>query len=154
MIDTDARRQINAEAQEAMTTYIGNFQSNTTDNSQFQNWLGYLSIPDEASANKANAANHQGGVYCARNPEDPWYMQPVSPYFAFLFVPTFAVIMCIGNSARINSRQFPVMVGIGLAGWGANKIGSMYIFNKSDVVSFLGATVVGILGNLYSRLFQ
>lgn len=28
------------------------------------------------------------------------------------------------------------------------------IFNHSDIVSFIGAFVVGILGNLYSRIFR
>ena len=30
----------------------------------------------------------------------------------------------------------------------------MYIFNRSDVVSAIGAFVVGVLGNLYSRIFR
>lgn len=155
MIDKDAREQATSEAQEAMATFLGRFISNNTlVDDPTQRWTGYLSIPDATAVNQASAANHRGGVYCARSPTDPWYMKPVSPWFALLFVPTFAVIMCINNQARIRSRQFPVMIFIGITGWGANKVGSLFIFNKSDVVSFLGATIVGILGNLYSRLFQ
>lgn len=33
----------------------------------------------------------------------------------------------------------------------ANKIGSMYIFDSGDVISAIGATVVGILGSIYGH---
>lgn len=33
----------------------------------------------------------------------------------------------------------------------ANKVGNMYIFDSGDVVSALGATVVGILGSIYGH---
>lgn len=33
----------------------------------------------------------------------------------------------------------------------ANKIGNLYIFDSGDVVSALGATVVGILGSIYGH---
>ena len=36
--------------------------------------------------------------------------------------------------------------------YAANKAANKYIFNRSDVVSAIGAFVVGILGNVYSRL--
>lgn len=33
----------------------------------------------------------------------------------------------------------------------ANKVGNLYIFDSGDVVSALGATVVGILGSIYGH---
>ena len=36
--------------------------------------------------------------------------------------------------------------------YAANKAANKYIFNRSDVVSAIGAFVVGLLGNIYSRL--
>jgi uncharacterized membrane protein YjjB (DUF3815 family) len=33
----------------------------------------------------------------------------------------------------------------------ANKVGNMYIFDSGDVVSAIGATVVGILGSIYGH---
>ena len=42
---------------------------------------------------------------------------------------------------------------IDLTSFAANTAANHYIFNRSDVVSAIGAFVVGLLGNVYSRLF-
>lgn len=39
-------------------------------------------------------------------------------------------------------------------GFITNRLATEYIFDRSDVVSFIGATVIGLLGNMYSRLFN
>ncbi|CAE6391455.1 unnamed protein product [Rhizoctonia solani] len=54
----------------------------------------------------------------------------------------------------LKSMQLPVMVFISCAAFAANKAANRYIFNRSDVVSAIGAFVVGVLGNLYSRVFR
>src|SRR2546423_1621387 len=43
------------------------------------------------------------------------------------------------------------MTIISIASYTANKIVNHYIFNRSDIVSAIGAFTVGILGNVYSR---
>jgi len=43
------------------------------------------------------------------------------------------------------------MVVISSAAFATNKIANHFIFNRSDVVSAIGAFTAGILGNLYSR---
>lgn len=35
--------------------------------------------------------------------------------------------------------------------YAANKVGNMYIYDRGDVVSAIGATVVGILGSMYGH---
>ena len=43
------------------------------------------------------------------------------------------------------------MVLIGCCSFASNKVGNMYIFDSGDIVSALGATVVGILGSIYGH---
>ncbi|CAE6435638.1 unnamed protein product, partial [Rhizoctonia solani] len=52
------------------------------------------------------------------------------------------------------SKQLPVMVFISCCSYAANKAANRYIFNRSDVVSAIGAFVTGILGNAYARIFR
>lgn len=76
----------------------------------------------------------------------------------------------------LRSRELPVMIFIAVVGYVANRAATMFvrrspsfppllcsadtvgpqrqIFERSDIVSFIGATVIGLLGNLYSRLFN
>ena len=44
-----------------------------------------------------------------------------------------------------------VIAVISSAAFGINKIANHFIFNRSDIVSAIGAFTAGILGNLYSR---
>lgn len=46
-----------------------------------------------------------------------------------------------------------VMVAIACIAYGANITADYYIFERSDVVSSIGAFTCGILGNIYSRSF-
>ncbi|CAE6504419.1 unnamed protein product [Rhizoctonia solani] len=52
------------------------------------------------------------------------------------------------------SKQLPIMVFISCCSYAANKAANRYIFNRSDVVSAIGAFVTGILGNAYARIFR
>ena len=52
------------------------------------------------------------------------------------------------------NRETFVMVVISCAAYAANKAANHFIFDRSDIVSAIGAFVVGLLGNLYSRKFN
>lgn len=43
------------------------------------------------------------------------------------------------------------MVIISCCSYTSNKVANHYIFNRSDVVSAIGAFTIGLLGNIYSR---
>lgn len=43
------------------------------------------------------------------------------------------------------------MVIISCCSYATNKVANHYIFNRSDVVSAIGAFTIGLLGNIYSR---
>ncbi|KAH7350150.1 pheromone-regulated membrane protein [Plectosphaerella cucumerina] len=72
----------------------------------------------------------------------PWY---------FLFVPLFTICLCLVNQAKY--KQMPVMVFISLAGWAANSYTADVLAKsgQTQISNMLGAFVVGILANLYSR---
>ncbi|KAH9943389.1 DUF1212-domain-containing protein [Epithele typhae] len=71
----------------------------------------------------------------------------------FLIVPTFSTVSSLNNMQPFWRRELVVMVTISCLAYAANKTADHFIFNRSDVVSAIGAFVVGILGNVYSRRF-
>ncbi|KAG6911224.1 hypothetical protein DXG01_003091 [Tephrocybe rancida] len=88
---------------------------------------------------------------CYRPQSFPWYLQPFPTWTAYLIVPTFSTLSSLANLQPFKSKQLPVMVVISCASYASNKIANHYIFNRSDVVSAIGAFTVGLLGNIYSR---
>ncbi|KAG9039649.1 hypothetical protein FRB95_009230 [Tulasnella sp. JGI-2019a] len=98
-----------------------------------------------------NVAEPSGGS-CFRDPNWPWYLQPFPLWSLGILVPAFSIFSSAANGQPFRSKQLPVMVFISCASFAANDAASRFIFNRSDVVSAIGAFVVGILGNLYSRI--
>lgn len=88
---------------------------------------------------------------CYRPRHFPWYLQPFPTWTAIIIVPIFSLLSSLANLQPLKSRQLPVMVVISCASYTSNKIANHYIFNRSDVVSAIGAFTVGLLGNIYSR---
>lgn len=87
---------------------------------------------------------------CYRPPDFPWYLQPYPWWAQFIIVPIFSFISSFNNEQPITLDLF-VMVFISIVSYAANKVADHFIFNRSDVVSAIGAFVVGLLGNIYSR---
>ncbi|KAF8897669.1 hypothetical protein BD779DRAFT_1492018 [Infundibulicybe gibba] len=96
---------------------------------------------------------NQRDIYdgCYRPKGFPWYLQPFPTWTAFIIVPTFSTLSSLANLQPFKSKQLPVMVVISCCSYASNKIANHYIFNRSDVVSAIGAFTVGLLGNVYSR---
>lgn len=88
---------------------------------------------------------------CYRPAHFPWYLQPFPLWTSFIIVPLFSLISSLANLQPMRSKQLPVMIVISCASYAANKVANHYIFNRSDVVSAIGAFTVGLLGNIYSR---
>jgi len=88
---------------------------------------------------------------CYRPARFPWYLQPFPVWTAFIIVPLFSTLSSLANLQPFKSKQLPVMVVISCCSYASNKIANHYIFNRSDVVSAIGAFTVGLLGNVYSR---
>ncbi|OQO06751.1 hypothetical protein B0A48_08539 [Cryoendolithus antarcticus] len=75
--------------------------------------------------------------------------QPVV-YWYFLWVPAFTLCLMIINQAKW--KQFPVMIAISCAGFTTSKFFSYRFPGNSQVASSLGALVIGILANGYTRV--
>ncbi|KAF8746008.1 hypothetical protein AX14_004296 [Amanita brunnescens Koide BX004] len=88
---------------------------------------------------------------CYRPKMFPWYLQPFPLWTAFIIVPLFSTLSSLANLQPFWSKQLPVMVVISCCSYASNKIANHFIFNRSDIVSAIGAFTVGILGNIYSR---
>lgn len=88
---------------------------------------------------------------CYRPKSFPWYLQPFPSWTVYIIVPVFSTLSSLANLQSFKSKQLPIMVVISCASYASNKIANHYIFNRSDVVSAIGAFTVGLLGNIYSR---
>jgi hypothetical protein len=93
---------------------------------------------------------HEG---CFRPPENPWYLQPFPFWTQFATVPLFSTLSSLGNLQPWHELDLVVMVVISCISFAANKAANHFIFNRSDIVSAIGAFAVGLLGNIYSRMF-
>ncbi|KAI0003098.1 DUF1212-domain-containing protein [Russula compacta] len=90
---------------------------------------------------------------CYRPPEYPWYLQPFPFWSQFITVPLFSTLSSLGNLQPWREPDLVVMVLISCVSFAANKAANHFIFNRSDIVSAIGAFAVGLLGNIYSRIF-
>ena len=88
---------------------------------------------------------------CYRPPSFPWYLQPFPWWTQFIIVPIFSTLSSLANQQPLFTIELVVMVVISCVAYAANKVADHYIFNRSDVVSAIGAFAVGLLGNIYSR---
>ncbi|KAF8076533.1 hypothetical protein FPV67DRAFT_1558984 [Lyophyllum atratum] len=88
---------------------------------------------------------------CYRPRSFPWYLQGFPSWTVYIIVPIFSTLSSLANLQPLRSKQLPVMVVISCASYASNKVANHYIFNRSDVVSAIGAFTVGLLGNIYSR---
>lgn len=70
----------------------------------------------------------------------------------FPFVPIFAFFLAIINQAKW--KQMPVMIVIALCGYITNYFSTMKLGSNSEVANTVGAFTIGVLGNLYSRLWH
>ena len=129
-----------------------------------------------ATTDSIASSLQQGSVICSRDPSWPWWKQNMPPIYLIALVPLFSLLLSMWNMQPLRSRQLPVMVVISCIGFLTNTLANHYIFDRSDVVSAIGAFVIGyvhlfplrtaqhrtmsqlisecrILGNIYSRVF-
>ena len=85
---------------------------------------------------------------CYRPKRFSWYLQPFPTWTSFIIVPMFSLLSSLANLQPFRSKQLPVMVIISCCSYASNKIANHYIFNRSDIVSAIGAFTVGLLGNI------
>lgn len=74
----------------------------------------------------------------------------LSPYWRFFFVPAFTAGLALVNQAAL--RQLPVMILISGASYACTYFSNKRLANATELTSAIGAFVIGILGNVYSRV--
>lgn len=77
---------------------------------------------------------------------------PISPWYRFLFIPLFSIVLALINQA--SWKQLPAMVGVSCVGYVVSYFSSLHFTNSSEFTSCLAAVVIGFAGNLYSRLYK
>lgn len=70
----------------------------------------------------------------------------------FPFVAIYAVFLAIVNHGKW--KQMPVMVFIAVSGYIANYFSTTVLGSQSEVANTVGAFTIGVLGNLYSRVWH
>lgn len=70
----------------------------------------------------------------------------------FPFVAVYAVFLAIVNHGKW--KQMPVMVFIAVCGYITNYFSQVKLGTQSEVANTVGAFTIGVLGNLYSRLWH
>ncbi|KAI0801052.1 DUF1212-domain-containing protein [Fomes fomentarius] len=89
---------------------------------------------------------------CYRNPGWPWYRQPFPWWTMFFLVPLYSTCSSVANLQSIRSIQLPIMVTFSCVAYAANRLASVHISDRGDMVSAFGAFVIGLCGNVYSRI--
>ncbi|PWN99218.1 DUF1212-domain-containing protein [Tilletiopsis washingtonensis] len=90
------------------------------------------------------------------HPPGIWWRQTVPLYYALLTVPGFSISLSLRNQVKVNRKEFPVMVLIACAGWACNHFSAtaQALKGRQDITSALGSLCVGILANIYGRIFD
>ena len=147
VIDRPARRAdaLAAAAMRQMVTIHGQFSQDPGSPDYMSNLMPFNgtftfsnSATDDVSANL-----NKGNVICQRAADTPWWRSSVPQMYNIGFVPLFSLFLCLWNMQPLKSRQLPVMVFISCVGYASNAMANHYIFDRSDVVSAIGAFVIG-----------
>lgn len=77
---------------------------------------------------------------------------PLDDKFKILFVPLFSASLGLINQARI--RQLPVMLVIACTGYVGTFFAGKHFSSVTEFTACIGAFIVGILGNCYSRIWK
>ncbi|KAG8732048.1 hypothetical protein FRC10_001269 [Ceratobasidium sp. 414] len=169
LVDSSARPRMIAAVNSASDTYDlpGVF---TDDNGQVVFAGAFTFLKPAASVSNTVKYASKG---CMRGMNGPWYLQQLPFWTLFVLVPLYSTISSLWKLQPLKSKQLPVMVAISCASYAANKgerrglfmhsnsllistheAANKFVFNRSDVVSAIGAFVTGILGNAYARIFR
>lgn len=76
----------------------------------------------------------------------------LSDWYKFIFVPCFSIGLALINQARWS--QVPVMTFISCCGYVVTWASGIHFKNSTEFRSAMAAFIIGILGNLYSRIWK
>ncbi|KAI0051865.1 DUF1212-domain-containing protein [Auriscalpium vulgare] len=90
----------------------------------------------------------------ASHANQPWYQSTPSLWWAFLTVPMYSLFLSLRNHAPWNHRELYILIIISCAGWCTNHFVGTKFPNQSDVSAAVGAFAVGLIANVYGRVFN
>ncbi|CAA7264465.1 unnamed protein product [Cyclocybe aegerita] len=90
----------------------------------------------------------------SHRPDGPWYQRTPSQYWAFLTVPMFSMFLSMRNQAPWNKREMPLLIAIASTGWVTNYFTGKKFSGQSDIIAAVGAFAVGLVANIYARIFS
>ncbi|KAG1825753.1 uncharacterized protein BJ212DRAFT_295650 [Suillus subaureus] len=91
---------------------------------------------------------------CYREPNWPWWRKELPWWTLFFLVPAYSLCSSLSNLQKLRSWQLLVMVVFACCAFVANRLSNNYLPGKSDIISASGALVIGVLGNVYSRVMR
>ncbi|TCD64324.1 hypothetical protein EIP91_004234 [Steccherinum ochraceum] len=154
LFDRHARDDLTISISSNVNTFTLNGKYWPDNNSTMGNNTHFFHLDGPTSFTFTNilpVAHDHIVVGCYRPPEFPWYLQSFPWWTQFIIVPLFSTLSSLGNLQPVFSMDLPVMIIISCCSYAANKTANHFIFQRSDIVSAIGAFVVGLMGNIYSR---
>ena len=73
---------------------------------------------------------------------------------AFLLVPSYSLASYLWNSQPLRTKELSVTIAISMTGYTCNRFAVQFVFGRSDVVSFVSASVDGLLRHICAKLFN
>ncbi|EAU83585.2 pheromone-regulated membrane protein Prm10 [Coprinopsis cinerea okayama7 len=86
------------------------------------------------------------------DPNGPWYQRTPSKYWDKF--PMFSTFLSLKNQAPWNRKETLVLILIACIGWTTNYFTGMKFKGQSDIIACIGAFAVGIVANIYARVFS
>ncbi|GAC94744.1 hypothetical protein PHSY_002317 [Pseudozyma hubeiensis SY62] len=85
-----------------------------------------------------------------------WWQRDVPEVTAVLTAPAYSMSLSLRNQAKVTRKEFPVMVLIACGGWACNHFAAKAtaLSRRQDVTAALGSLAVGLMANLYGRMFD
>ncbi|KAG9018949.1 hypothetical protein FRB90_007940 [Tulasnella sp. 427] len=162
LLDTDARTRRQAAADSLTTfSYVNGTlipDSNSTD--AYNGLRQALGVDLDGSwmfvnkTSNVSKAYHYQIVGCYRDPTWEWWRRPLPLWSLFILVPLYSLFNSFWHLQPWRSKQLPVMVSISCISYAARKSLQHYVGPRNEVVSAMGAFVIGVLGNVYARVFK
>ncbi|KZV71465.1 DUF1212-domain-containing protein [Peniophora sp. CONT] len=94
--------------------------------------------------------------YTCSASHDPslWWRATPSMWWAFLTVPMFSLFLSLRNHAPAWRRELPLLVFVSCCGWVTNHFTGLAFPGQADISSAVGAFAVGIIANIYGRVWK
>ncbi|KDQ08283.1 hypothetical protein BOTBODRAFT_571532 [Botryobasidium botryosum FD-172 SS1] len=150
-----AARRMREEAAKSMDHTLYSHGSFVSDNSTtIPSFSGSFAFSNHTELGVINQYHYRADG-CYRDPSYSWTMRALPWWTQFFMVPLFCLVLSSLNGQPVNSLKagwtMAVMVFIGCASYTVNTLINQYVFKQTEVVSMVGAFVVGILGIGYAR---